>query len=449
MFKLNKKRDLTTGSITGGLWSFAIPLMLGNVFQQFYNLADTWVVGRYVGDNALAAVGSSYTLLTFLTSVITGLSLGTGAYVSMEFGRRRDDEIRSGVYMSSVMIGALALGIMLLFYMLVDPIIALLCVPTEIAGDMKTYLLWVFIGFFATFLYNYISNLLRAVGNSVVPLVFLSLSVVLNVALDLYFVISLEMGITGAAAATVISQYVSGIGLLLYFIFACPEYRVKKEDMHFEHEKFKKILSLSGFTCLQQSVMNFGILVVQGIVNSFGAVVMAAFAVAVKIDTIAYMPLQDFGNAFSVFVAQNFGAQKTERIRSGIRQAALSVAIFSMAVSAIVFCFASPLMSIFVDSANQNTIAEGVRYLQIEGACYIGIGVLFMLYGYYRAVNMPLMSVVLTVVSLGTRVLLAYTLPKTGSVGVVGIWLSVPIGWFLADACGIIYYFARKIKGAK
>lgn len=229
MFKLNKKRDLTTGSITGGLWSFAIPLMLGNVFQQFYNLADTWVVGRYVGDNALAAVGSSYTLLTFLTSVITGLSLGTGAYVSMEFGRKRDDEIRSGVYMSSVMIGVLALGIMLLFYMLVDPIIALLCVPAEIAGDMKTYLLWVFIGFFATFLYNYISNLLRAVGNSVVPLVFLSLSVVLNVALDLYFVISLEMGITGAAAATVISQYVSGIGLLLYFIFACPEYRVKKK----------------------------------------------------------------------------------------------------------------------------------------------------------------------------------------------------------------------------
>lgn len=444
MIKLNKNRDLTTGSITGGLWSFAVPLMLGNVFQQFYNLADTWVVGKYVGDNALAAVGSSYTLLTFLNSVIIGLSLGTGAFVSMAFGRKRNDEIRGGIFMSSVFIGSLTLLITALIYIFIDPIITLLCVPNEIVGDIKSYLLWVFIGFFATFLYNYISNLLRAVGNSFLPLVFLAVSVVLNVGLDLYFVISLDMGIVGAAVATVISQYISGAGLLVYFLFACPEYKVRKSDMHFDGTKFKNILSLSGFTCLQQSVMNFGILVVQGIVNSFGTAVMAAFAVAVKIDTIAYMPLQDFGNAFSVFVAQNFGATKIDRIKSGIKQAVISVAIFSAVVSVIVFSLSGALMSIFVDGSNVQTIEIGSQYLRIEGACYIGIGILFMLYGYYRAVNKPFMSVVLTVLSLGTRVLLSLVLSGIPLIGVTGIWLSIPIGWFLADAFGVGYYLKKR-----
>lgn len=418
--------------------------MLGNVFQQFYNLADTWVVGKCVGDNALAAVGSSYTLLTFLNSVIIGLSLGTGAFVSMAFGRKRNDEIRGGIFMSSVFIGSLTLLITALIYIFIDPIITLLCVPNEIVGNIKSYLLWVFIGFFATFLYNYISNLLRAVGNSVLPLVFLAVSVVLNVGLDLYFVISLDMGIVGAAVATVISQYISGAGLLLYFLFACPEYRVGKSDLHFDRAKFKNILSLSGFTCLQQSVMNFGILVVQGIVNSFGAVVMAAFAVAVKIDTIAYMPLQDFGNAFSVFVAQNFGAGKIDRIKSGIKQAVISVAIFSAVVSVIVFSLSGALMSIFVDGSNVQTIEIGSQYLRIEGACYIGIGILFMLYGYYRAVNKPFMSVVLTVISLGTRVLLSLVLSGIPLIGVIGIWLSIPIGWFLADAFGVGYYLKKR-----
>lgn len=418
--------------------------MLGNVFQQFYNLADTWVVGKYVGDNALAAVGSSYTLLTFLNSVIIGLSLGTGAFVSMAFGRKRNDEIRGGIFMSSVFIGSLTLLITALVYIFIDPIITLLCVPNEIVGDIKSYLLWVFIGFFATFLYNYISNLLRAVGNSFLPLVFLAVSVVLNVGLDLYFVISLDMGIVGAAVATVISQYISGVGLLLYFLFACPEYRVRKSDLHFDRAKFKNILSLSGFTCLQQSVMNFGILVVQGIVNSFGTAVMAAFAVAVKIDTIAYMPLQDFGNAFSVFVAQNFGAGKIDRIKSGIKQAVISVAIFSAVVSVIVFSLSGALMSIFVDGSNVQTIEIGSQYLRIEGACYIGIGILFMLYGYYRAVNKPFMSVVLTVISLGTRVLLSLVLSGIPQIGVIGIWLSIPIGWFLADAFGVVYYLKKR-----
>ncbi len=446
-----KTRDLTTGSIPGGLWLFAVPLMLGNVLQQLYNLVDTWVVGRYIGDNALAAVGSSYTLLTFLTSVVIGLSLGTGAYISFAFGRRDSKAIRSGIFMSFLFIGGLSLVIMAAFYALVGPVIRLLQVPEELWGDMHCYLVWVFPGFFATFLYNYVSNVLRGMGNSSAPLVFLAVAVVLNVGLDLYFVITLldylliavlDMGIQGAAVATVIAQYVSGVGLLLYALLACPEYRVGRGDMGWDRERLRHILSLSGLTCLQQSMMNFGILLVQGVVNSFGPVVMAAFAVAVKIDTIAYMPVQDFGNAFSVFVAQNYGAGKGERIRAGIRQGAVSVAVFCGAVSTLVCLFAPGLMGVFVDAANQETIRAGVEYLRIEGMCYIGIGLLFMLYGYYRAVDKPMMSVVLTVLSLGTRVLLANVLAPV--IGPVGVWAAIPIGWALADVYGVWYHYRRE-----
>lgn len=281
-----KKRDLTVGGITGGLWAFAVPLMLGNIMQQLYNLADTWIVGRYVGDNALAAVGSSYTLITFLTSVIIGLSLGTGTFISIAFGKSRDDTIRNGIFTSAVLTAGVTLAITALFYIFLDPIISLLQIPTELTADTRTYLAWIFIGFFATFIYNFFANILRGMGNSSVPLVFLGISVIMNIGLDMLFIIPFGMRIAGAAIATVISQYCSAIGILLYFVLAGKQYIPHKRDMKFDRGNIRNILSLSGFTCLQQSVMNFGILMIQGLVNSFGSAVMAAFAVAVKIDTI-------------------------------------------------------------------------------------------------------------------------------------------------------------------
>lgn len=439
-----KEQDLTTGSITSKLWMFAIPLMLGNVLQQLYNLVDTWVVGKYIGDQALAAVGASYTLMTFLNSIIIGLCLGASAFLSMEYGKRNQKGIRNGIFLSAVIIGGIAAILQILIYLTMNLIIDLLQIPKNVITDMREYLIYVFIGFFATFLYNYIANVLRGIGNSVIPLCFLGISVVLNIFLDIYCVLNLNMGIKGAAIATSIAQYVSGIGILIYFLIKYPEYHIQKEDARWNIENVKKMASLSGFTCVQQSVMNFGILVVQGIVNSFGATVMAAFAVAVKIDTIAYMPVGDFGNAFSVFVAQNFGAEKHNRIRVGIRQSAISVAVFCAVISVIVCGFAEKFMKIFVAQESIEIIRVGVQYLRIEGACYIGIGILFMLYGYYRAVNKPMMSVVLTVISLGTRVLLAYFLSRISYIGVVGIWIAIPIGWALADITGVAYYLKKK-----
>ena len=433
--------DVSSQYVTGLL--FALPLMFGNLLQQMYNIADTWVVGRFLGADALAAVGSSYTLMTFLTSILLGLCMGSGAAVSMQYGSGETGKMRQSVFQSFLLIAGIALVLNLLVYLGLNGILWLLRVPAGLCSLMKDYLLIIFLGIAATFLYNYFANLLRAIGNSVVPLAFLAVSAILNVILDLVCVLVLGWGVKGAAVATVFSQYVSGVGIGLYTLKKFPQLCPKRTDCRWDRKNLANILNLSVMTSVQQSIMNFGILMVQGLVNSFGTVIMAAFAAAVKIDSFAYMPVQDFGNAFSTYVAQNYGAGQPDRIKKGIRSAGLTSAVFCIVISVLVCAFAAPLMGVFIDPAQTGIIAAGVQYLRIEGACYIGIGVLFLLYGYYRAINQPGMSVILTIASLGTRVALAYLLSAT-PLGVTGIWLSVPIGWALADAIGIGYYLKKR-----
>lgn len=438
-------RDLTKGPVLRTMLRFSLPMILGNLLQQCYNLADTWVVGRFLGSNALAAVGSSFTLMTFLTSILLGLCMGSGAVFSIRFGQKDTRALQESVRTSFLLISVLTVILNVLAFVCLDGIRIFLQVPDAVWGLMRDYLKIIFCGIAATFLYNFFASYLRAVGNSVVPLWFLAVSAVLNIGLDLWFVIGLSRGVGGAAEATVLSQYIAGVGIMIYAVLRCPELRAK-EKFRLRRRSLREIADYSVLTCVQQSVMNLGILMVQGLVNSFGAPIMAAFAAAVKIDAFAYMPVQDFGNAFSTFTAQNYGAGEKERLRKGLKDALAASVLFSLAVSAVVFIFARPLMGLFVDSAETQIIAEGVRYLRIEGAFYFGIGILFLLYGLYRAVGRPGMSVVLTVLSLGTRVVLAYALSALPALGVVGIWWSVPIGWALADIVGILYYVFRKKK---
>lgn len=438
--------DLTQGNITRNLWKFALPLMIGNLLQQLYNVADTLIIGRCLGTDALAAVGSAYTLMVFITSILLGLCMGSSAFFSIQFGRQDFQKLRHGIVLSFGLIAVVTLLLTTVSFLGIDWILIFMQIPENIRPMAKEYLLCIFWGIAATFIYNFCANLLRAVGNSVTPLLFLAVSAILNIVLDLLFVAVFGWGVAGAAVATVIAQYVSGIGILLYAWLRCPDLHPKRRHLKWDGSILRSVSSLSLLTCVQQSVMNFGILMVQGRVNSFGTVIMAAFAAAVKIDSFAYMPVQDFGNAFSTFIAQNYGAGRSERIHRGIRSAVLTAFIFCLVISAVVCIFARPLMMLFIDAAETEIINAGVLYLRIEGAFYFGIGLLFLLYGLYRAVGRPGMSVVLTVISLGTRVLLAYTLSTIPALGVTGIWLSVPIGWFLADATGVLYYFIYRRK---
>ena len=438
--------DLTHGKITVNMLLFALPLMAGNLLQQLYNIADTWVVGHYIGTDALGAVGAAYALMTFLTSILSGLCMGSGAAISVRYGAGKKNAMRNCVFLSFVFIAVLATVLNISVYLLGDSILSFLRVPTETRPLMQDYLVIIYAGIFATFLYNYFASVLRAVGNSTVPLIFLAVSAVLNVALDLLWVAVFPFGVKGAAFATVLSQFLSGIGILIYTLKRFPELVPKKAERTWHKENFRAVLDLSLMTSLQQSIMNFGILLVQGLVNSFGTTVMAAFAAAVKIDSTAYLPVQDFGNAFSVFVAQNHGADNRERIRKGVKSAVLVCAVFCIVISLGVCLFAEPLMKIFIDAKETAVIAVGAEYLKIEGAFYLGIGILFLLYGYFRAVEKPGISVILTVASLGTRVVLAYTLSAVPALGVRGIWMSVPIGWAFADLIGIILYRKTRKK---
>ena len=438
-------QDLTRGPVMRSMLLFAIPMILGDLLQQCYNVADTLIVGRFVGTDALAAVGSSYTLMTFLTSILLGLCMGSGALFSMPFGRRDGEGLRESLVSSFVLIAVVTVVLNAASFACLDLIRVFLQVPDQVWGLMRSYLAIIFTGIPAIFLYNYFASFLRAVGNSVVPLAFLAVSALLNIVLDLWFVLGLGRSVAGAAEATVISQYVSGIGILLYTLARRGGCRGLGRRLHIRAACRREVASYSFLTGIQQSVMNLGILRVQGRVNSFGPTIMAAFAAAVKIDSFAYLPVQDFGNAFSTFIAQNYGAKQSGRIRAGLKGAVAASMGFGVVLSALVWVFAAPLMGLFVEAGEAAVIAEGVLYLHIEGAFYCGIGCLFLLYGLYRALGKPGMSVVLTVISLGTRVALAYLLSAT-PLGVTGIWWSVPIGWALADAAGLGYYLARRKK---
>ena len=409
--------DLTRGSVTKGILLFAFPMICGNMLQQLYNVVDTLIVGRFLGADALAAVGSSYTLMTFLTSILLGMSMGSGAIFSIRYGEKRWDRLKENIFTSFAMIFVFSALINILVYILADEIMGLLSVPDQVYGAMKSYLLVIFAGIMATFLYNFF-------------------------VLDLVFVIVFLWGVEGAALATIISQWFSGIGCMVYTIRKCPQMMPQRRHLKITGAGLREISGASFLTCMQQSVMNFGILMVQGLVNSFGAVVMAAFAAAAKIDAFAYMPLQDFGNAFSTFIAQNYGAREKERIRRGMRVAAMMMVAFSVIISMVLLIFAGQLMELFVGDGEPDIVETGVSYLRIVCVFYFGIGGLFMLYGLYRAFNRAGMSLVLTVISLGTRVCLAYILSAIPAIGVVGIWWSVPIGWILADLTGVIYYMA-------
>lgn len=436
----DNKIDFTKGNILRSLIRFSIPLMAGNLLQQLYNIADTLIVGRFIGKEALAAVGSAYTIMIFLTSIVLGLCMGSSAFLSIQYGKGDRETFAKANGMAFAGIGLFCIGLNLLVYAGLNGILWFMQIPAEVSPLLSSYLRVIFAGIIATFLYNYFANSMRAVGNSVIPLVFLGVSALLNIILDIVFVAVFHWGVEGAAFATVLSQYVSGFGILFYAWRKEKILRIRRKELKFERLIFRQLTGLAVLTSLQQSIMNFGILLVQGRVNYFGTSVMAAFAAAVKVDTFAYSPVQDFGNAFSTFVAQNHGSGNEKRIREGGRTAVFMALIFGMAVSLLVAAFAAPLMGIF--TKEKEIIEIGVGYLRIEGSFYMLIGFLFLLYGYFRAIARPAVSIVLTIISLGTRVALSYTLSAVSWIGYPGIWASIPIGWLLADVAG--YMLVRK-----
>ena len=438
--------DMTRGNPTKTLIAFTFPMLIGNLFQQLYNIVDSVVVGRYVGKNALAAVGSSFMLMNFFSFVIIGLCMGAAVVYSYYFGEKNYSNLRKTIFISFSSIGIFTIVLSIILVFTTKGMLNLINTPEEIFLDSQKYLQTIFAGLIFVYLYNACSALLRSIGDSKTPLYFLILAAIINIVLDLLFVIVYDMGVFGVAFATVIAQGVSSILCLIYGLWKIEFIRLKKEDLVFDKGIFAMVSKFSFLTSIQQSIMTFGMVCVQGIVNTFGSDTIAAFTAAGKVDSIAYLPVQDFGNAFGTYVAQNKGAKKNDRIIQGVKSAIKTIIIFCLIMSIIIYMSSSSLMRIFVEASEVNVIKLGVEYLSIISVFYVLIGFLFMFYGFFRGIGELNISLILTIISLGTRVLMAYILSSIPSIAQRGIWWSVPIGWALADGIGFILYRRTKHK---
>lgn len=444
-------KDLTVGKEWKALITFALPMIFTNIFQQLYNIIDAIVVGKYIGAKAIAAVGSSYTLLVFIYSIIIGLCMGCGVVFSYYFGGNNQTDLKKSFTISFWSITGISLLLNLLVLLYIEEILFYLRIPQEIWTDTRAYLTIIFYGVTFTSLFHYFAAGLRSLGNSKLPLQILVVGLVLNIVLDLVFVIQMGWGITGVAWATFLAQACTGLILAYYCWKNIAVMGLMNLRKAWDFLIFKALLLQGVLSSLQQSVMNFGILTIQGLINSFGVVVMAGFATAVKIDSLAYMPVQDFGNAFTTFVAQNKGAGQSGRIHKGFKLSLLYVTIFCFAISALVLYNAEFLLKIFIEEKELAVLAVGKSYLQVVAGFYCLIGYLFVFYGFYRGLACTSMSLLLTILSLGTRVALAFYLVTLPQFGLNGIWWSIPIGWLLADivGMGIYWYYGDKLVGTK
>ena len=445
--------DLTHGTCWRTILQFSLPVILSYLLQQVYTISDAAIVGQTLTAQEVAGVNDTASLVFIFLQFAFGVSAGFCVITSCCVGCRDQAGVRRSMAAQLVLSAGLTVLLTALALVLLNPMLAWINVTPEnpeVYRAAYTYCGIIFAGIGAQLFYNFICSFLRSMGDSVTPLLFLLGSTVLNVALDLLFILVLHWGVAGAAGATVTAQLISTVACFAYAFSKYPDLRLHKEDWRITGLDLKRHIVQGVPLGLQFSVLAIGIIVMQSVVVKFdmidGQMVSHAaqngFGAANKLNSLIMTPVNGLGTAMTSFTAQNLGAGYTHRIRKGIRSAGLCSAAFCIVISVLVCAFAAPFMGIFIDPEETAILAAGVHYLHIEGACYLGIGILFLLYGYYRAVNQPQMSVVLTIASLGTRVALAYLLSAT-PLGVTGIWLSVPIGWALADAIGIGYYLKK------
>ena len=434
----SQTNTLTEGPLAKQIFLVSLPLALSNLLQVLFNMSDVAVVGRFAGSTALGAVGSTSTLVTLFTGFLIGLSNGINVLVARFYGARHPKDVEKTVH-SAAIISAVAGVALLLIGLLGSPaMLRLLNTKEDLLPGAILYLRVYFLGMPALALYNFGNAVFSSIGDTKKPLMYLSIAGALNIALNLFFVIVCDLSVVGVALASAISQCVSAFLILRALTRVQDCYALDPHKLQLDPVQAKSILALGVPAGLQNAIFAIANLFIQAGVNSFDSLMVKGNSAAANADGLIYDCMAAFYMACASFMSQNYGAGNKERIRRGTKESFAISTAFSLVISGLVFAFAAPLMQIFVSSAETAVIASGVRYLRIEGAFYFGIGCLFLLYGYYRAIKRAEMSVVLTVISLGIRVLLAYVLSAT-SLGETGIWMAIPIGWILADLTGILY----------
>lgn len=438
--------DMTVGKPSGVLWKFTIPMLVSVMFQQLYNIVDSIVAGKFVGVNALAAVGASYPITMIFMAVATGLNIGCSVVISLYFGAKEYRQMKSAVSTSLLTvlgIGALLTALGLIFS---RPLMVLLKTPGDIFGDSALYLNIYIGGLIFLFLYNICTGVFTALGDSRTPLYFLIASSLGNIVLDLVFVINFHMGVSGVAWATFLAQ-----GLSSFLAFFTLRKRLKAVESSkyklFSDSMLKKILEIAVPSILQQSFISVGNLFVQGLINSYGSAVVAGYSAGMKINTFAITSFTTLGNGLSSFTAQNTGAQKTERVAKGFRSGVVMVLSVATPVFLLFFFYGRPIVQLFMSEGGEQAADVGVEFLKIVSPFYMIISLKLISDGILRGAGAMKAFMAATFSDLILRVVLAYLF--SGIWGATGIWLSWPVGWLIGTALSLGFYFSGVWKKSR
>lgn len=436
-------KDMTYGNPSKILFYFALPMVLGNILQQLYNIVDSMIVGNFVGADALAAVGASYPITFVLITVSNGCGIGCGVVISQFYGGKLMNKVKTSIFTSMVFISFFSFLIMIFGIIFCNNILSLMNTPDAIFTDSSIYIKIYFMGVVFLFLYNIINSSFNALGNSKTPLKFLLFSSFLNIVLDLLFVVKFNAGVAGAAIATLISQGLSAFLSLLSLLISLNNIKCPIKTKIFDFSILKNISKIAVPSILQQSIVSIGNLFVQSLVNSYGTVVIAGYAAAVKIDSITILPMANMSNAVSTFTGQNIGAHKEERIYHGYKAALIMIGIFCAFIICILFMFGHKLIGLFVDpSANSGVIDVGTQYMKIVSVFYFFMGLMVITNGVLRGSGDIKVFLASTITNLSTRVIFAYVLAFF--IGASAIWYAVPLGWIFASIVSVTRYRSNK-----
>lgn len=437
-------KDLTRGNPMKAILLFSLPMIAGNIFQQFYNMVDLMVVGRFVGVDALAAVGATGSATFFMFSLVAGLTSGASVVVSQYHGAK-DEPMTKRAMATAITLLAFATVFMTIFgYFIAKPLLSLLQTPAEILPNAALYLQVISLGIVATVSYNYYANILRAFGDSVTPLIFLIVAALLNIALDIWFVVSFGWGVMGVALATVISQAVSTICCAIYVRKKVPVMHLKRSDFVLDRQLTLQTVRMGLPSAIQNSLISLGGMSVQSVVNSFGKTAMAAHVASIKLDQLAIQPLMSIGMAMATYTAQNVGAGYHDRVKQGFRSVMVLVAAFSLAIGAVLIIFGKQLLTFFVESHEVEVLELGTSGLRIISMFYVVIGALFVLRNLLRGAGDAYIPTFTSLVELPIRYAVARLL--SAQIGAIGIWFSGPVAWCIAVILCLIRYFSGKWK---
>ena len=441
--KQSRNINMTTGNPVRLLATFALPMLIGNLFQQAYNLVDSMIVGRFVGANALAAVGSTGSVTFLFFSICNGLSSGSGVVTAQYFGsgdaRKTKRAIANAAYI--MFVSALVMGTAAFF--LAPGMLHLMGTPEDILPDAVTYMRMSCIGVPLIAVYNYSSSMLRALGDSRTPLYFLVFATFLNAAMDVLFVCVLHMGVFGAALATIIAQLISGVGCLIYALRYNPYFMLDKTDMKLDGQVIKHSVRLGLPMAMQWSMIAVSTTALQAFVNSFGTAAMAAFTATTRIEQLLQQPYGSMNAALSTYTGQNFGAKRMDRVKNGFKHAMAMTSVFTLVMLILVQLLGDQIISFFVD--DPEVIRIGGLALRITSWFYIFLALIYMTRGVLNGVGDALFSFINGVVEVACRIGLPLILVAVTSIGMWGIWWTTGLTWAISGiVCFLRYVWWRR-----